>query len=104
MLNMFRDNRCGSHSSIGLEALVEQNSHVAVQEETMKPAGVVSKTKDNSKKKPYEREQWMRRKREGRAKQVFIDTRMGMSIEEVEKLSDAEILALPAPHWEKVSA
>jgi len=70
----------------------------------MKPAGVASKLKNNDNKHPQAREEWMRRKREGRPRQVYVDTRMGMSIEEVEKLSDAEILALPAPHWEKVSA
>ena len=69
-----------------------------------KPAGVIAKSKDNTKKKPYEREQWMRRKREGRPRQVYVDTRMGMSIEEIEKLTDAEILALPKPGWQKVSA
>ena len=69
-----------------------------------RPIGITSKLKNNDAKHPQEREEWMRRKREGRAKQVYIDTRMGMSIEEIEKLSDAEILALPAPHWEKVSA
>lgn len=69
----------------------------------MKPAGVATKTKDHSKKKPYEREQWIARKRAGRAKQVFIDTRMGMSLEEIEALTDAQILALPKPGWEKES-
>jgi hypothetical protein len=68
-----------------------------------KPAGVITKTKDNSKKKPHERELWMQGKKIGRPKQVYVDTRIGMSIEEIEQLSDAQILALPKPHWEKVS-
>ena len=69
----------------------------------MKPAGVATKTKDNSSKHPQSREQWIARKRAGRAKQIFIDTRMGMSVEEIEALSDAQILALPKPGWEKES-
>jgi hypothetical protein len=69
-----------------------------------KPVGIVVKTKDNSKKKYREHDEWMRGKKLGRPKQVFVDTRMGMSIDEIESLSDAQILALPKPHWEKVSA
>lgn len=69
-----------------------------------RPAGVTAKTKDNSKKKFREHEEWMVGKKIGRPKQVYVDTRIGMSIKEVEKLTDAEILALPKPGWEKVSA
>jgi len=68
-----------------------------------KPAGVLAKTKDNSKKKPYEHEQWMKGKKIGRPRQVFVDTRMGMSLTEIEQLTDAQILALPKPGWQKVS-
>jgi hypothetical protein len=62
------------------------------------------KSKDNSRKHPYEREKWLAQKRAGRPKQVYVDTRMGFSIAEIEALTDAQILALPAPRWEKVSA
>lgn len=68
-----------------------------------KPAGVITKTKDNSKKKPHERELWLKNKKSGRQRQVFVDTRMGLSIAEIEALSDAQILALPKTGWEKVS-
>jgi hypothetical protein len=59
------------------------------------------KRKDCTHKNPAAREEWNKRKREGRHKQVYVDTSSYMSIEEFEALSDAEILALPAPHWEK---
>jgi hypothetical protein len=39
----------------------------------MKPDGITKKTKDNSKKRPYEREQWQKKKSEGRPKQQFIN-------------------------------
>jgi hypothetical protein len=37
----------------------------------MKPEGISKKTKDNSNKRPYEREQWTKKKREGRQKQEY---------------------------------
>ena len=39
-----------------------------------KPAGVLTKTKDNSKKLHRNREEWMKGKKIGRPKQVFVDT------------------------------
>ena len=60
--------------------------------------------KQNQTKHPYAREQWMKRKKQGRPKQVFIDTNQFMSLDEIDKLTDAQVLALPKPHWEKVSA
>lgn len=35
------------------------------------PAGVTKGKKDNSKKRPYDREQWMKGKKIGRPKQVY---------------------------------
>ena len=66
------------------------------------PAGILKKTKNNDHKKFREREEWVLGKRLGRAKQVFVDTK-ALSVAEIEALTDAQILALPAPHWEKVS-
>jgi hypothetical protein len=62
------------------------------------------KHKDCTQKHPGEREKWNREKRQGRLKQIYVDTSYYMGIEEFEKLTDAEILALPKPHWEKVTA
>lgn len=60
---------------------------------------------DHSKKKNHRsHEEWSLGKKIGRAKQVWVDTSMGMSIEDIERLTDGQILALPKPHWEKVSA
>jgi hypothetical protein len=61
------------------------------------------KVKNNEHKHPSARREWIERKRQGRPRQVYVDTSSYLSIEEFEKLSDAEILALPAPHWEKVT-
>lgn len=36
-----------------------------------RPDGIQRKTKDNSRKKPYEREQWQKQKRSNRPKQQF---------------------------------
>lgn len=71
-----------------------------------KPVGTMKsaeKTDHRKKKNPSAHEEWQKRKREGRPKQVFVDTRLFNSIEEIEKLTDAQLLALPAPRWEKVS-
>lgn len=68
------------------------------------PVGIQRKTKDNSKKKFREHDEWMQGKKIGRPKQVFVDTRSVFgSTEEIEKLTHAQLLALPRPHWEKVS-
>jgi hypothetical protein len=57
----------------------------------MKPEGISKKTKDNSNKRPYEREQWMKAKKLGRPKQVYVyDNGYGWSGE-------------GQGHWEKVS-
>ena len=66
------------------------------------PAGILRKTKDNSKRRYREHDEWMLGKRLGRPRQVFVDTK-ALSVAEIEALTDAQILALPAPHWEKVS-
>jgi len=66
-----------------------------------KPVGVTSKLKKNDNKHPRVREERMKAKKLGRPKQVFVDTRV--SPEEFFLMSDAEILALPKPWWEKVS-
>lgn len=69
-----------------------------------KPAGMQAKLKDNSKKNYRTREEWMKAKKIGRPKQVFIDTTRFNSTEEIEQLTDAQILALPKPGWQKVGA
>jgi hypothetical protein len=40
-----------------------------------RPAGVTAKTKDNSKKKFREREEWQKGKKIGRPKQKYVDGR-----------------------------
>ena len=62
-------------------------------------------TVDHRKKKnPRSHEDWMKGKKIGRPKQTFVDTTRFNSTEEIDALTDAQILALPKPHWEKVSA
>jgi hypothetical protein len=55
------------------------------------------------KKNPVAHEAWVNRKKQNRVEQVFIDTTRFNSSEEIEQLTDAQILALPKAHWEKVS-
>ena len=40
-----------------------------------RPDGIVRKTKDNRNKHPHIKEAWTRKKREGRAKQVWVNGR-----------------------------
>jgi len=69
-----------------------------------RPVGLTAKLKNNSNKNFRAREEWMKGKKIGRPKQVFIDTTRFNSTEEIESLTDAQVLALPKPGWQKVSA
>jgi hypothetical protein len=57
-----------------------------------KPAGVVAKTKDNSRKKYREREDWLKGKKVGRVKQVWV----------WEEPLAAPTGEQPTGHWEKI--
>ena len=70
-----------------------------------KPVGIKEQKVNHTKKKnPRAHDGWMKTKKANRPKQVFVDTTRFNSSEEIDALTDAQILALPKAHWQKVSA
>ena len=75
-----------------------------------KPEGITKRTKDNSRKKSYEREQWMKGKKIGRPKQVWVPSMLkGVVINDeadlgeiAEIINDGSISGYTRAHWEKV--
>jgi hypothetical protein len=60
----------------------------------MRPAGVIAKTKDNSKKKYREHDEWLVAKKIGRIKQVWIPP--------VTVTDRESTITIGVGHWEKV--
>jgi hypothetical protein len=56
-----------------------------------KPEGIVKRTKDNSRKQPYQREQWMLGKKLGRPKQRWVYD------------NGTHWAGVGSGHWEKVN-
>jgi hypothetical protein len=74
-----------------------------------KPEGITKKTKDNSHKKPYEREQWQKGKRIGRPKQRWVEATLygvpfteDMTPADIEReITEHSIEHYVAAHWER---
>lgn len=58
-----------------------------------KPEGITKKTKDNSRKHPHMREEWMAGKKLGRPKQIWVWDATPM-----EEIGETDI-----GHWEKIA-
>lgn len=73
-----------------------------------KPEGIVKRTKDNSRKRPQVREDWMKGKKIGRTKQVWVPaTLFGqpfpefMTMDEIEREINGHSIEHYVPaHWE----
>ena len=78
----------------------------------MKPEGIIKRTKDNDHKHPQQREEWMKGKKIGRPKQMWVpSTLFGvpfpeyMSSDDIEREINGHSIEHYVPaHWEKVKA
>jgi hypothetical protein len=75
-----------------------------------KPAGVARATKDNSKKHPQQRDEWMRGKKIGRRKQVWVEEFVSTSAPAGAEVRSVDLsqgslghgTGIISGHWEKI--